>query len=354
MAIFLHIGFPKTATTSLQLAFREHVADLKAADVCYPLIDDDFKQRYLRLYDQKRQNLTEASTGDLKKSMQLMMELIQEANCSDVVLSCEELTNFMMMQYDQKNLEVMRDALRKIDDDVRIVAYVRNPSDFYLSILQEKIKRYAGVLEPETFHTNFAKTIRLYETVFETKAIVREFHPSKLIKRDIVADFLSATGLTRVDISKWEPIVSNESISPEVLCALDLARREMGGSKTSELSFAFQESEMFWRKMGRISREVGTPSKPVLFRHVHDTIMALNADDIKLLKERYGISFAEGKCIEGQSTVPKKHQISAIENLMKVDKQLAIYIWSVFSVRAIREIFTLRKKVRRLRASEEK
>jgi hypothetical protein len=267
---------------------------------------------------------------------------IKESGCQDVILSCEELTNFMMMQYDAVNTGRLRDALFEIDKDVRLVVYVRNPSDFYLSILQEKLKRHAGVLSPETFQTNFSKTIRHYETVFGCKAIVREFHPTKLIESDIVADFLDATGLARVDISNWESVVSNESISPEILLALDLARREEG---EVDLHYDFDESEMLWRKTNAIAKELSFSNKPVLFKHVHDRIMESNREDIQTLSERHGISFAQGKFVEGQPSTPKEYQISLIEDLMAVDRQRAIYVWSVFTLRAIKSVFSLRKKV---------
>ncbi|MCP9483470.1 hypothetical protein NNA36_16010 [Shimia sp. CNT1-13L.2] len=349
MAIFLHIGFPKTATTSLQIAFQDRVEDLKQAGVCYPLIDQDFKQRYLKNFGLKSLPSGKGLPKSVQKNMDDMKKLIKASGCADVVLSCEELTNFMMMTYDTTSAKALRDQLREIDDDIRLVAYVRNPSDFYLSILQEKLKRSGGVLEPQTFQANFAKTIRYYEDVFEVKAIVREFHSSKLKDKDIVADFLHATGLEHVDISSWTPIRSNESVSAEALFALDLARRDYMGS---ELVYEFRESEMLWRKSNMIANESEIYQKPVLFKHIHDQVMFANQSDIDVLHERYGISFSEGNYVEGQPTFPPESQLSLVEDLMHVDRSKAIFIWSTFTLRAIREVFQLREKVRRLRAEQ--
>lgn len=353
MPLFLHIGFPKTATTSLQLAFQAHSDDLHRAGICYPLIDDDFKQRYLKLFDQKG---LENNTSALKQrddSMAKMVAKIAESGCDDVILSCEELTNFMMMDFAPDNLRTLRDALRAIDPDIRIVAYVRNPSDFYLSILQEKLKRHGGTLDPHSFKANFDRVISLYEEVFETTAIVREFHATRLKDRDIVADFLEATGLTRLDISDWEPVTSNESLSPEVLMALDLARKELTPDG-DRLTYSFRESELLWRRMRRLAADLDIARKPVLFTSAYDTVMATNADGIAQMQDRYGISFAQGKHVPGTPLYDTSDgisgQISGLEAIMEVDRTTATHLSAAMMAQLVREMVRLRDRNQTLRA----
>ena len=349
MTVYLHIGFPKTATTSIQIMFRDNVENLKKASVCYPLIDKDFKQRYLKLFDTKSSNSAEASTGPLDISVRKMIDLAKSSNCKDVVLSCEELTNFMMMQYNPENLKKMREAISEIDTDIKIVVYVRNPSDFYLSILQEKLKRYSGVLDTSAFRTNFAKTIAVYEEVFETTAIVREFSPKKLFEGDIVKDFLHATGLNHVDVSSWKAESTNESVSPEVLVALDLARRQLKDTP-GDLNYKFNESEMLWRKLNNISQELGFSRKPILYKSVHDTVCKENAYDAAILRYKYGIDFSKGKFIDSSSDIPKSYHISEIQSLMDVNVEKSMFIWSKFVQQSIREIFRLREKIQNIPA----
>lgn len=352
MAIYLHIGFPKTATTSLQLAFRDHQSELAEAGLCYPLIDADFKQRYLKLFDQKSASNDPKLQDKLRADMATMAEAIAASGCPDTILSCEELTNFMMMAYAPDNLRRLRDALFEIDLDVRIVAYVRNPSDFYLSILQERLKRHGGVLAPDTFRTNFARTIRLYEEVFETDAIVREFHPSRLKDKDIVADFLAAAGLTRVDHSAWEAVSSNESISPEVMTILDQARRETVEGKTA-LNYRMPDSEFLWRRMRRVAADLDLSRKPLLYKAAHDQVMAGNVEDCETLNARYGIDFAQGKFTDASPRVPCDERISDLEGLMDVDRTQSTYIWSVFTAEVIREVLRQRRKIETLRTADD-
>lgn len=349
MAIYLHIGFPKTATTSLQLAFQEHQAGLQAADICYPLADDDFKQRFLKHADLKGIQKNPALLKQFDGGFDAMKEVVRASGCSDVVLSCEELSNFMMMEFDEDNLRRLRERLCEIDADIRPVVYVRNPSDFYLSIMQERLKRHGGVLSAPGFKANFSRTIGLYEKVFATDATVREFHPSKLKDGDIVADFLSAVGLERVDCSSWEPIASNESLSPEALVVLDLARRDLEGSD-NEISYAFRESELLWRRLRKIIAEAGLSRKPVLFKGAHDAVMETNAAECDIMRDKYGIEFADGKYVEGEPAVAEEHRISDVEGLMDLNRDQVFHIWSVLSLDLIREVFRMRNRVKQLKS----
>ncbi len=348
MALILHIGFPKTATTSLQLAFQEHQDDLQAAGVCYPLVDDDFKQRFLKNADMKGFRRNPQMQKDFDTSFEAMKQVIAKSGCSDVILSCEELTNFMMMEFDEDNLRRLRDRLREVDTDIRLSVYVRNPSDFYLSILQERLKRNGGVFAAGGFKTNFARTIGLYERVFETDAVVREFHPTRLKDRDIVADFLDAVGLSHIDISGWEPISSNESLSPEALVVLDLARRELEESESS-VSYVFAESELLWRRLRKLSDQAGLARKPILFKSAHDAVMESNRQECEAMRDKYGIEFCAGKFTEGEPAIPPEHRISDVESLMDVNRDRVYHIWSVLSLDLIREVFRMRNRVKKLR-----
>ena len=350
MAIYLHIGFPKTATTSLQLALKANQQDLARHGLCYPLIDSDFKQRYLKIFDQKGQQNPTAH-AQLEDQVARMEEIIRNSGCANVILSCEELSNFMMMAFAPTNLRRMRDRLSAIDPDIRILVYVRNPADFYLSILQERLKRHGGTLEPDSFQTRFARVIRLYEDVFETEATVREFHPSRLTSGDIVADFFDAAGIANINCSAWDPVSSNESISPEVLLALDLARKELVPD-TPRVTYRFAESELLWRKFRRVASDLGLARKPVLFKAAHDAVVAANARDMEQLNSRYGITFASGKYVDDEPKLPPEDRISGIESIMAVDREQATYIWSAVTLQFVQEILRSRQKLKQAPGGE--
>ena len=134
-------------------------------------------------------------------------------------------------------------------------------------------------MEPDSFQTRFARVIRLYEDVFETEATVREFHPSRLTSGDIVADFFDAAGIADINCSAWDPVSSNESISPEVLLALDLARKELVPD-TPRVTYRFAESNLreicnFW------SHTTGVPIvvHPTAMEPVGEDTLTIDADE---------------------------------------------------------------------------
>ena len=346
MAIYLHIGFPKTATTSLQLALQAHQAELADAGVCYPLIDSDFKQRYLKVFDQKGQQ-NDAARAGLKVSVDRMADQIRNSGCPHTVLSCEELTNFMMMAFSPNNLHRLRACLTEIDPDIRLIAYVRNPADYYLSILQERLKRHGGTLKPDDFQTRFATIILLYEEVFDAPAHVREFHPTRLLNGDIVEDFFDAVGITGLETKSWDRITSNESISPEVLLALDLSRRELD-PEAKRTTYQFAESELLWRRLRRQASDAGLARKPVLYKSAHDAVVAANLDDARRLQERYGIDFAPGKYVDQEPDLPEADRVSGIESIMSVDREQSTYIWSAVTLQLVKEVLRSRKKLQQV------
>src|SRR5687767_12223615 len=146
MAIILHIGFPKTATTSLQLGLKANRTRLEAAGLLYPLVDSDFKQRYLKFLVSKDSESRQADAV-----LGRLAECISSHPNKHVLLSCEELTNIFMTDFSEMSLARLHDFLRALTSDIRLIAYVRNPAELYIAMMQEKLKRSAGIVEPDSF-----------------------------------------------------------------------------------------------------------------------------------------------------------------------------------------------------------
>ncbi|MDO6481143.1 sulfotransferase domain-containing protein [Shimia thalassica] len=328
--IILHMGFPKTGTTTLQRMFEANNDSLVASGVCYPLIDSDFKQRYLKVFDHKRLHLEADSQANLKNSMRKMSERIERSGCSTTILSCEELNSPATAMHDRNNLRKLRAVLSEIDPDIRLVAYVRNPADFYLSMAQEFLKRRGRFLEPEGFSPNFASKIRVFEEVFEVTASVRELSRPKLVENDILRDFLSVCGLEHVDTSSWKKINANESLSPEVMFLLDVVRRT-GQGADKPVKYNPKQQERLWRKLRDASRKVDTSAKPCLFEKVRDSVLFGSETDAIELNKRYGIEFEEGKAVAENSVELPKELLSEVERIVPVDRRVALAIWAQFT-----------------------
>jgi hypothetical protein len=320
MAIILHIGFPKTATTSLQLGLKANRARLEAAGLLYPLVDRDFKQRYLKFLVSKHQESRQADPV-----LRRLAECISSHPDKHVLLSCEELTNLYMSDFSDRSLARLYDFLRTLTSDIRLIAYVRNPAEFYISMMQEKLKRSAGIVAPESFRVRFADILAQYEKVFQVKAIVRNFTRSELIGQDIITDFFAQfADLFTIDLAAWDRLEANEALTPETLFVLDLAHR--AAPEPQPRRTRRKEVEGFWRNLQRIARSLDNTGKPTLFRAAAEAVLQANEEDGRALAQRYGVRFAKYESLDRRPQYSPAEQMSDVENIVQVDRKTAFDI----------------------------
>lgn len=322
MAIILHIGFPKTATTSLQLALKAHGARLETAGVLYPLVDSDFKQRYLKFLVSKH-NESRQSDAALRR----LADCISSHPNKHVLLSCEELTHVYMTDFSDRSLARLHDFLRTLTSDIRLIAYVRNPAELYIAMMQEKLKRSAGIVGPDRFLVRFAHVLAQYEKVFQVEAIVRNFRRSDLIGHDIVTDFFGQFhNLFKIDVAAWDRFEANEALTPETLFVLDQVHR--AGPERQPRLTRDGKVERLWRHLRRIARGLDNNSKPILFRAAAEAVMQANEDDSRALSERYGVGFAGYEFLDRRPQYSPPDQMSDVENIVEVDRKTAFDIWN--------------------------
>ena len=324
MAIILHIGFPKTATTSLQLGLKANGARLEAAGLLYPLVDSDFKQRYLKFL---------VSTHDESRQADTMLERLAECISSHpnkhVLLSCEELTHVYMTDFSEISLARLHDFLRGLTSDIRLIAYVRNPAEFYLAMMQEKLKRSAGIVGPDAFYGRFAHILAQYEKVFQVKAIVRHFKRSELLGHDILTDFFGQfDDLFKIDVAAWHRLDANEALTPETLFVLDLAHR--AAPERQPRPTGGREVERLWRNLQRIAQSLGNTSKPILFRAAAEAVLKANEEDTRALAEHYGVGFAKYEFLDLRPQYSPSVQLSDVENIVQVDRKTAFDISNMY------------------------
>lgn len=327
MAIILHIGFPKTATTSLQLALRANAARLEQAGILYPLVDSDFKQRYLKAVVSNQQD-PRGMDGRLRQ----LAECISNYPGKHVVLSCEELTNVFMTDFSDASLARLHAFLRTLTPDIRLIAYVRNPAELYVAMMQERLKRLPGIVAPDSFLARFAHILSQYEKTFQVKVMVRHFKRSELIGQDILIDFFAQfQNLFEINPSTWDRVEANEALTPEILFVLDLAHRD--ASRREERPSRRKDVENFWRNVQRVARSAGNSGRPILFRAAAEAVLRANEADCQALTERYGVNFDRYEFLDREPSYPPSEQMSDVENIVPVDRKMAFEIWDAYRAR---------------------
>ena len=231
--LFLHIGYPKTGTTSVQRFLALNQAALQAAGVLYPQAgrirhgDAHYGVNFaLGIADYDRPK-------DVEKPVTLRQDLAAEAagsGCEKIVLSTEYLTTANLA-------DKARVRAYFADYDVKIVCYLRRHDHMYESAYAQAVKTVANPPWTDSiegfivYHTgmgtvsyDYLGVLRQWAQHFGTAAIlVRPFEPAQNTP-DVYADFLATIGVA--DSAHFvRPKRANPSITPRTAAAIGMLRR---------------------------------------------------------------------------------------------------------------------------------
>ena len=157
---YIHVGFPKTATTSLQATFAENTKLLHELDITYPIFKVNNKKGIAKKHSnhsmpisvifQKEQKLAKKEAKsyhriDLKEAKDSCKNQLVNylANSNNLFISGENIC-FMS----QQELSDFVEKIHKYNYEVKAIALIRNPYTATCSSIQEKIKsgRYINLI----------------------------------------------------------------------------------------------------------------------------------------------------------------------------------------------------------------
>lgn len=218
----VHIGFGKTASSSLQTALFRLRPELEKQGYLYDTADLPDKQ-----HSQLAHFLRQGDTAGYRRTMQVISEAFARKRSRHLVLSGE---NFSGLE---------RDAIAVLHGDLaafgapRAVLYVRNLYRFALSQIAEKSKEGRGLAYP---HTVLAATRRFsptrvigdWEAVFGAGNVLVESLDDLSVGANIVDNFL-----THVGFAAYAPIAdvrARQSVDPIASALLTHLTYEFGMS----------------------------------------------------------------------------------------------------------------------------
>jgi hypothetical protein len=208
-AIYLHIGTPKTGTTTLQYVCDGNRDLLKTDGVYYPRTPGERQHIKLVLYAFEAAGSAPARLAPLLRHSGIstpeqlvalqrtfpasLQDEVQESGCDTVILSSEFLSGRLTRPEELKRIG---DLLRQLGH-VKVVCYLRPQHEVFLSNDSAKIK--AGSTErfplPKTdqnFGFNYELLLNLWAGEFgDDNIVVRVFDSELLVGGDIVEDFFS-------------------------------------------------------------------------------------------------------------------------------------------------------------------
>ncbi len=239
MTCYLHIGMPKTGTTSTQSFLYVNYELLKKQNFLYPIsAKHDHKHDHAHHYFAGCLNwyFKTNDKNSLDKNLKQLQEEIQSSKVQNTIIFSEilpEVCNTL------QKVAYLREILCQIGfQKIIVVAYLRNTADMYVSMFSQRLKGFLAdnkikqemlfsILtppkdnpKPEIYY-NYQQILQHFSEVFgKENMIVRLFDKNEFVQGDLIKDFLSAVGIA------WNPefiIPKNQNETLDLL-GIEIAR----------------------------------------------------------------------------------------------------------------------------------
>lgn len=309
MRVVIHAGMHKTGSSSIQDHFSQNETD----DIVYArwpggnhcglfilLFEDPvllgsyhgFKARgqdFINGLPQMKARWTESIHEDMARSAG-----------KTFVLSAEDISwpGF------RPAVERMRDFFRNWTDDIQVVGYARSPLSFAVSAFQQMLKD-GGLksLNLDALWPHYKKRFLMLDEIFGREHVMlRHYHRSSLVGRDVVADFGKILGM---DIRKSSGNDANASLSAEATALLYLQRR-LGDGYLAGFSGAQMGNNRFIDRL----RVIGS-GKFTFSETAWRPVVEKNIADLRWIEERLGHAM-EDDPRAGAVEISNEHDLIAL------------------------------------------
>lgn len=232
MQTFLHIGFFKTGSTSVQREFIRARKTLRQNGLLYPgraPKHGALKQLAVAVAGSGRGVLRGELPDDLLQARQRWRRVKRHVRRfdGDIVLISEE----SLCRADLATLSAARDLVRRVATDPVAVAYVRHPLGLANSFAQQQLKGTCKRLSelsaaPELFR--FRERLPVFAAAFgRDRMIVRPFDPEQLVGRTTQTDLLNVVGY-RGETDFLAGLRRNETMGMAAAVVLDAINARLG------------------------------------------------------------------------------------------------------------------------------
>ena len=217
--LYLHIGTPKTATSSIQKFLTDNSENLEKKGYCfppsqytYPKVNPRRNGHFLiaKVRDENGKKDVEKEQWYWDEGMKQVREKFEKFD--QVILSDESI--WYCLSYRKKS--VLRDMQKEAEKDhfqIKVIVYLRRQDDFLLSRWNQFIKQnmsYVAKLTcDEYFNEGYKKEEKLFEydrkldeiaeVIGKENLIVRRFEPKVWHNGSIIYDFMHEIGLDAND-----------------------------------------------------------------------------------------------------------------------------------------------------------
>ena len=212
--IFLHVGTPKTGTTSIQTGLIENADLISKHDFIYPdITGSGFGWR-----GQRGVSTGNASLGwshfawkekqHIKRLPQLLDQTQNTVKCDNIILSSEDLARLLVFP---EFWEILSDFSVRSKINVDVVLYLRDPFSMFLSCYEQRVKTDGFVGRLSDFVSFFVEkpdslSFNIHKRVLEIIGYAKQYNVNLLLFRyensrgKILKHFLSEACNLNIDI----------------------------------------------------------------------------------------------------------------------------------------------------------
>jgi hypothetical protein len=218
----LHVGDAKCGSTSIQGSLKQARASLLENGLVYETGSSG--SNHIDLVRLVRPH----SRGNLEESLVRGKEIVESLRATlkkdqTVLLSAENLLALPPEEF----LPILR-QISPEDPEIKVIAYVRAPTDMYLSYAQQALKGNRYFPKPESFHRPLDRFLSAWRDFpFVSEFRVRPFDRKRLAGGDVTEDFAGVLQeLTGREIALPQT-ARNRSLSAEQMIVLQNLRRSV-------------------------------------------------------------------------------------------------------------------------------
>ncbi len=191
--LILHIGHPKTGTTTLQQTFKKNRDFLEKHGILYPMQSSQYNHKLLvPLWSRSsvQQSIQRLDLGSVEDQINFaegkwgeVMELFSSPQIRQLVISSELMFNPSAVT----EISSLKSSMSDLNSGIKVVAYIREPTAALLSGTQQRLKSQETINIPP--RNRVEACISAYENADVGELHIEKFGREDLLNGNIIDDF---------------------------------------------------------------------------------------------------------------------------------------------------------------------
>ncbi|MFW5886119.1 MAG: hypothetical protein ACOCUL_00035 [Bacteroidota bacterium] len=322
--IFIHIGIPKTGTTSIQHSLYSNREILFNNGYLYPKSLPEnhslplffFFQNIEKLKNNKYQlqKIKDNSNPDYETIINSFLnELNESKDVPNIIISGEAILTLK-----EQHLKIMQLFFKDVlpSHQIRIICFVRNPVDFMKSLTQQRVR--VGKAKVTIEKNLLKKRINPFIKVFGQENVsIHKYEDAVNSDFGIIGYFLKAIDFPEESINNFNPVFQNTSISYQAYEIINFI--------TEQYKCLYEAKNSIEKNCGNLPFALIKGTNFYLNREEQKFILRIFKNDLKWLKKKLNVEYKEYKTDINSAFVLKydRHfEVEFIEAFKKVTRPI--------------------------------